>query len=104
MVVDANGARWDEIEIDDSCWTTDDLIIEALDRGHDGLIVRNVNDLGGVVDNEYDYPLSTTYAVFRPEQIKSATGNPGTYDPEDPRIADQAGWDIENKPRRGPRP
>ena len=28
----------------------------------------------------------TTFAVFRPEQIKSATGNAGTFDPADPSI------------------
>jgi hypothetical protein len=29
-----------------------------------------------------------TYVAFYPEQIKSSVGNPGTYDPTDPRIAD----------------
>lgn len=31
----------------------------------------------------------TTYIVFRPEQIKSATGNRGTFDPNDPNILRQ---------------
>ncbi|HEX4843210.1 MAG TPA: LPD38 domain-containing protein [Limnobacter sp.] len=47
-------------------------------NGNDGLIVRNVDNLGGVV--------SDTYIAFDPTQIKSATGNMGTFDPENPDI------------------
>ncbi|MBK9497115.1 MAG: hypothetical protein IPO08_21890, partial [Xanthomonadales bacterium] len=31
------------------------------------------------------------YAAFNPEQIKSATGNRGTFDPNDPNILNQGG-------------
>jgi GGDEF domain-containing protein len=44
---------------------------------HDGLIIKNANGLG------YD---GTYYAVRFPEQIKSATGNRGTFDPANPDI------------------
>ena len=44
--------------------------------GHDGLIARNYDD-GSV---------ATHFIVFRPEQIKSAIGNRGTFDPQDPDI------------------
>lgn len=71
MIVDANGERWDEIEIDNCCYTTDDLIDMAREQGFDGLIVQNVNDLGGVVDNDDEYPLATTYAVLDVSQIRS---------------------------------
>jgi hypothetical protein len=43
-------------------------------EGHDGIIVRGAD---GVMDE---------IVVFRPEQIKSATGNQGAFDPADPRI------------------
>ncbi len=36
------------------------------------------------------------YAVFEPTQIKSATGNVGTFDPTDPRIS------FQTKPPKGP--
>lgn len=46
----------------------------ALNKGHDGVIqIKPDGSIGDVV-------------AFHPEQIKSATGNRGTWDPEDPRI------------------
>lgn len=41
---------------------------------YDGAIIRNTEDEGDI------------YVAFRPEQIKSATGNRGTFDPENPDI------------------
>lgn len=50
------------------------------------------------LDFEYDVSAGPTgIAVFEADQIKSAVGNPGTYDPEDPRITDHAEWNINNK-------
>lgn len=57
----------------------------AVDRakanGHDGLIIRAIRD---------DYPsggrISDHFVAFRPEQIKSALGNRGTFDPSNPDI------------------
>ena len=39
---------------------------------------------------------ATTFAVFRPEQIKSATGNAGTFDPTDPSIVREDAADPYN--------
>ena len=49
-------------------------------RGHDGIVYRNYTEDDG----------SDSYAVFDPSQIKSATGNRGTFDPNDPDILH--GW------------
>lgn len=52
------------------------LLIERLeDLGYDGFIYDNKMEGEGV-----------SYAPFRPEQIKSATGNSGNYDPAEPSI------------------
>ena len=51
-----------------------ELIDEAIEDGHDGVIMENVSD-AALGDIE-----STVYAVFSPEQIKSASGNRGTFD------------------------
>lgn len=48
----------------------------AVDNGHDGIIYL----YGTNVDSGY------TAIAFRPEQIKSATGNNGNFDPDDPDI------------------
>lgn len=57
---------------------------EALDRaksaGYDGVVIRGATTLGAPGD---------VYIAFRPEQIKSATGNRGTFDPTDPSILNQ---------------
>jgi hypothetical protein len=50
-----------------------EAIKQAKKEGHDGIVIT--------LDGE---PLS--YIAFNPEQIKSATGNRGTFDPENPDI------------------
>lgn len=52
-----------------------DLIQQAHAEGHDGLIMRNVRD------SPTDATTGTHYAVFSADQIKSATGNSGAFDP-----------------------
>ena len=52
---------------------TDITPAQARKRGHDGYVIENHD--GG-----------TTYIAFRPEQIKSAIGNVGTFDPANPDI------------------
>jgi hypothetical protein len=51
--------------------------IEAMKKhGYDGI----------VYENAWESPGHDSYIVFRPEQIKSATGNSGAFDPSDPSI------------------
>lgn len=55
--------------------------------GFDGIVSTGFSNEGSA-DN-------TIYVAFRPEQIKSAIGNRGTFDPNDPNIlyqADQPTW------------
>jgi N12 class adenine-specific DNA methylase len=52
------------------------LVDEALQNGHDGVIMVNTLD-----------PYKTNiFVVFEPTQIKSATGNRGTFAPENPDV------------------
>lgn len=57
------------------------LAEEIKSRGYDGIVYANT------VEN----PVMKTdsYIVFNPEQIKSAIGNRGTFDPNDPSILNQ---------------
>lgn len=67
-----------------------DAIAEAKAAGHDGLKLLNVYDPVGLEGREAAGLFSTTqYVVFRPEQIKSAIGNRGTFDPSNPSILNQ---------------
>jgi hypothetical protein len=100
LVVDAQGANWDEIEpaqlspevrrylsldrLDDYA-STDSIMFAARGLGYDGAIIKNVVDWYNDVVDETN-PETTVYAVFSPYQIKAATGNAGTFDPDDPSI------------------
>ncbi len=85
LVIDAKDADWSAIPVPRRLGTNakqlqiDDLAVLAKKNGYDGLIVRNVFDQFGH---------GTQYAVFEPTQIKSATGNKGTFDPKSPNIGD----------------
>ena len=57
------------------------FILRAKRDGHDGVIIRNLDDDPGRSDMVGDH-----YIAFRPEQIKSAIGNAGTFDPNNPSI------------------
>lgn len=59
-------------------------IKDAKKKGHDGLRLENVWD---PVTNRDGLSETTQWVAFKPEQIKSAIGNRGTFDPKDPRIA-----------------
>lgn len=68
---------WDSIPFEGGFVTTNELVDIAKERGHDGLIVRNIMDAGSA-----DAPdTSDTYVAFHPGQVKSAIGNVGTYQP-----------------------
>lgn len=66
----SGGIGWDQI--------VKDMVRDAKRKGHDGLVITNFQD-GRLTT-------STAYIAFRPEQIKSATGNNGNFDPTDPDI------------------
>jgi hypothetical protein len=54
--------------------TTSRIISEALNNGNDGVIFKNM------MDDPEGGRVSDIYVAFSPEQIKSATGNRGTFD------------------------
>ena len=59
-------------------------MLDALNAGHDGVIIEGWADGSGPIQ----------YVAFRPEQIKSAVGNRGTFDPNDPNILNQGDEDT----------
>jgi hypothetical protein len=69
---------WGELD-ENNPISTDDLARIAKEKGHDGLIVRNVKDTGG---GGISFPVGSVFAVFSPSQVKSATDNTGEFDPE----------------------
>lgn len=75
MVVDYMGNEYRERSFAD-------VMAQARSQGHDGVVFRNAEDSG-----HKDYAeVSDIYVAFSPTQIKSAIGNNGNFDPEDPDI------------------
>jgi hypothetical protein len=56
-----------------------EIIEKAKADGHDGVVFKNVRDA-------MDASPANVYVAFSPTQIKSATGNQGTFDPANPNI------------------
>jgi hypothetical protein len=70
LTFDAAGATWQELEFEGERLSTDGLADIAEARGHDALIIKNLRDEN--TDDGGDTP-ADHYAVFKPEQIVSAT-------------------------------
>jgi hypothetical protein len=57
---------------------------KLIKQGYDGILLRNtLADMGSRDTTETDW-----WIAFHPNQIKSAIGNRGTYNPKDPRISE----------------
>lgn len=56
---------------------------DAQRAGHDAMIITNIRDN---YDSSVPTAPHTTVVTFRPNQIKSATGNSGAFDPVNPNI------------------
>lgn len=69
LVIDAGGKRFMEV--------LPQAVAGAEEHGHDGLIVRGLVDNASPATN---YP-ADVYVALSPAQVKSATGNRGTYSP-----------------------
>jgi hypothetical protein len=64
------------------------LLTEFIEKlGHDGIVYNNLFEGGG-----------DSYLVLRPTQLKSATGNKGTYDTENPVLNKAKGGEV-RKPK-----
>lgn len=70
--------RINDIEIFSGMKLNSKYVSEAIEKGYDGVIFKNIKD--SHIDNHYAKP-STTYVVFEPNQIKSVY-NVGTYSRE----------------------
>lgn len=80
--IDFGGQGWDA-EVD-GFFGMDEFVGYAERNGFDGVIASNVSDEGSHGQG-YGWG-DKTYVVFKPEQIKSAIGNTGTFDPANPDI------------------
>lgn len=80
LIVDAGGKDWREAQ---ARGKTSNVIEQAQEGGHDGVIIRNVRDN---YNNGPKTKPADTYVVFDSRQIKSATRNSGAFDANNPSI------------------
>jgi hypothetical protein len=78
-VFDMQGESWYDQDVGADVYN---YIMDAMEDGRDGVILENFVD--GATKSSAEP--STIYVVFKPEQIKSATDNEGTFDPANPDI------------------
>ncbi|HNY31768.1 MAG TPA: hypothetical protein PKO15_12850 [Fibrobacteria bacterium] len=78
----------EEFQYGDETFSTDDLARWARENGSDGIVFKEVKDPGpsGSFASDAANAPHDSYVVFDPTQIKSATGNRGTFDPTNPDI------------------
>jgi N12 class adenine-specific DNA methylase len=80
LLVDGSGKSFDDDE-------QEGWIAQAKEGGYDGIIIRNYEDGGfGGIENYRPASRHTVYIAFSPEQVKSAIGNNGAFDPANPDI------------------
>lgn len=91
LIVEANGKMWRDAQ---QRGKTSDVIDEAREKGHDGVIIKNVRD---DYNNDYKNNPTDTFVAFKPEQIKSVN-NRGTFDANDPRILYQTVHSLDITP------
>ena len=83
LIVDAKGSNWDGIQYKGNIESTRTLEKIAKDNGYDGVIVKNVYDIGG----EMISPESTdVFSVYNANSVKSATDNNGEFSRESDNI------------------
>lgn len=85
LIVDAHKSNWNDISFNGETHTTRTLEEYARNNDYDGIIVKNVFDIGPYGRLEA-HKLSTVVAVMNPNQIKSATDNNGDYSRENNNI------------------
>lgn len=78
------------VELEQGSEFQEDLITNAIEQakaeGNDGVIIKGMYDSAAASDNGSNQIASDVYIAFEPTQIKSAVGNAGTFDPNNPNI------------------
>jgi hypothetical protein len=82
LIVDGKSGSWFDVDFKNKKYNVNEIAQEAKKSNkYDGVIIKNIKDNGSGPSL-----LGNTVIAFSPTQIKSATGNQGTFDPQDPNI------------------
>lgn len=87
LIVDANGSKWTAINYNNRTYRTRDLSAIAEKNGYDGVIIRNVEDIGGRRPiKKGASKVSDIYIAFSSNQVK-AVSNENPTENEDIRYS-----------------
>lgn len=86
LIVECNGANWNNIKYKGKIESTRSIEAKYRNSEYDGIIFTNVRDWGVDIYGKSIHTANNVYAAYKPNQIKSATDNVGTFDPNNPDI------------------
>lgn len=84
LIVEGDGNYWNEIIFDNEKLSTRKIEDRFRNSKYDGIIFKTIKDYGGY--NNENVSANDVYAVYKPNQVKSATDNIGTFDTNNPDI------------------
>lgn len=85
LIIDFNGKAWNDLSIngkDINEIVSDEILL----RKHDGVLAKNIIDVGLTDLPLEELPVTNDYVSFSSNQVKSATENTGEFDPTNPDI------------------
>lgn len=89
LIVDGEGRNWNNIYYEGKSVKTRKIEVLARERGYDGCIIRNIQDLGASATNIQRFTndiKGNVFIVFNPNQVKSAVDNNGEFNTENNNI------------------
>lgn len=83
IIIEGNNSNWNDIKINDKTESTRSLEDKYRNSNIDGIIFKSIKDYGSYTKNQTS---ANVFAVYNPNQVKSATDNVGTFSRTDDDI------------------
>ena len=84
LIIEGNDAYWNKIIFGKETLSTREIEDRFRNSEYDGIIFKNIKDWSGY--NIEDVSTGNVYAAYKPNQVKSATDNIGTFSTTDDNI------------------
>lgn len=98
LIIDAQGRNWDNLNTPYGT-STQEIVATVDENKYDGIVFKNIKDNWSGEEELGD--AGDIYFAFKPNQVKSATSNVGTFDKTNPDIRYQSAFDnIYSKAKR----
>lgn len=84
IIIKGNNSSWNNINYQNKIVATRDIEDMYRNSNYDGIIFKNIKDYGNMVEGDS----ANVFAVYKPNQVKSATNNTGTFSKDSNNIYD----------------